>query len=119
MKIGPDQARSAALQGCSSAPGRPKGLRYLSAAIALCCASVVLVAQGGGGLDPALLLKPLADSWPSYSGDYTGRRHTALTQVNQANVKNLTLAFTARVTGGPGSGRSNPDGPQTYTGGEG
>ena len=40
-----------------------------------------------GGLDPAQLLKPLADSWPSYSGDYTGRRYSALTQINQANVK--------------------------------
>ena len=33
------------------------------------------------------LLKPLADSWPSYSGDYSGRRYSALTQINQSNVK--------------------------------
>ena len=26
------------------------------------------------GVDPASLRKPLADSWPTYSGDYTGRR---------------------------------------------
>ena len=36
----------------------------------------------GRGVDPADLLKPLADSWPSYSGDYTGKRYSALTQVN-------------------------------------
>ena len=36
-----------------------------------------------GGLDPAAILKPLADSWPTYSGDYTGRRYSALTQINQ------------------------------------
>ena len=40
------------------------------------------------------ILKPLADSWPTYSGDYTGRRYSALTQINQSNVKNLTLAWT-------------------------
>ena len=66
----------------------------------LMLAGVALVAQTDrGGLDPALLLKPLADSWPSYSGDYTGRRYSALTQITQANVKNLTLAWTARVSG--------------------
>ena len=78
-----------------------------------------VLAQSGGGLDPASLLKPLADSWTSYSGDYTGRRYSALTQVNQANVKNLTLAFAAKLTGGPGAGGNAPNGPQTFTGGEG
>ena len=39
-----------------------------------------------GGLDPAAILKPLADSWPTYSGDYTGRRYSALTQINQSTV---------------------------------
>jgi alcohol dehydrogenase (cytochrome c) len=68
-------------------------------------------AQGGGGLDPSLLLKPLADSWPSYSGDYTGRRYSALTQVNQSNVKQLTLAFTAKLSGGPGGGGGGGFGP--------
>src|SRR3954453_24200984 len=80
--------------------------------------------QSGSGLDPASLLKPLGDSWTSYSGDYTGRRYSTLTQVNQSNVKNLTLAFAAKVTGGPGAGGGgrggpNPEGPQTFTGGEG
>src|SRR6266511_5621704 len=73
---------------------------------------VALVAQSDRGLDPGLLLKPLADSWPSYSGDYTGRRYSALTQVNQSNVKHLTLAFAAKVTAGSG-------GAQTSIGGEG
>jgi alcohol dehydrogenase (cytochrome c) len=36
-----------------------------------------------GSLDPASLLKPLGETWPTYSGDYTGRRYSALTQVNQ------------------------------------
>jgi alcohol dehydrogenase (cytochrome c) len=57
---------------------------------------IVLAAQSGGGLDPALLLKPLGDSWPTYSGDYTGRRYSSLTQINQTTVKNLGLAWVSR-----------------------
>jgi alcohol dehydrogenase (cytochrome c) len=67
-------------------------------------APVLLTGQGQGGLDPASLLKPLGESWPTYSGDYTGRRYSSLTQINQATVKNLTLAWTARVTAGGGAG---------------
>ncbi len=54
-------------------------------------------------LDPATLLKPLADDWPSYSGDYSGKRYSKLTQINQSNVKNLTLAWSSRVTAGAGN----------------
>ena len=50
------------------------------------------------------MLKPLADSWPTYSGDYTGRRYSSLTQVNQTTVKNLTLAWTRRLAAGSGAG---------------
>jgi alcohol dehydrogenase (cytochrome c) len=55
-----------------------------------------------GGLDPVTLLAPLGRSWTSYSGDYSGRRFSALSQVNRATVKTLSLAWTARLTGGPG-----------------
>jgi alcohol dehydrogenase (cytochrome c) len=70
----------------------------------------MLMAQAAGGVDPADLLKPLKDSWPTYSGDYTGKRYSALNQIDQSNVKNLTLAWMARVTAGLGQGgrgRSN------------
>src|SRR6266550_4689141 len=60
--------------------------------------------QAQGGLDPAAIGKPLGDSWPTYSGDYTGRRYSSLTQVNQTTVKNLTLAWVGRVSAGPGGG---------------
>ena len=40
-----------------------------------------------------MLLHPPADSWPGYHGDYSGRRHTSLTQINPQNVKNLSLAW--------------------------
>jgi alcohol dehydrogenase (cytochrome c) len=67
-----------------------------------------LAAQDKGGLDPAALLKPLAESWPTYSGDYSGRRYSALTQINRDTVKNLGLAWVVRLTAGPpgaGGGR--------------
>ena len=56
------------------------------------------------GLDPSALLKPLAENWTSYSGDYSGRRYSALTQINQSNVKNLTLAWVSKLPGAPGGG---------------
>src|ERR1700757_2440052 len=80
---------------------------------------VVLVSLGSMGaqpLDPASLLKPLGESWPTYSGDYSGKRYSSLTQINQSNVKNLTLAWTSRVTPGTGGGRGSAP---TFVGGEG
>jgi acido-empty-quinoprotein group A len=55
-------------------------------------------------LDPALLTKPATDSWPTYNGDYSGRRFSTLAQINQSNVKHLTLAWIDRIKVGPGSG---------------
>jgi alcohol dehydrogenase (cytochrome c) len=63
-----------------------------------------LGAQDQGGLDPATIKKPLADSWLTYSGDYSGRRYSALTEINQATVKNLTLAWVAKLAAGLPSG---------------
>src|SRR6476619_4911425 len=85
------------------------------ASLVLILAPVVLIAQtpppqsapSSGGLDPATLLKPLGESWPTYSGDYTGRRYSTLTQINQTTIKNLGLAWLSRgfVQGSGASGR--------------
>src|ERR1043166_5464948 len=72
-------------------------------ALMLLAAPGILMAQGKG-VAPDELLKPLKDSWPTYNGDYSGRRYSALTQVNQSNVMHLTLAWSMRVTSGDGSG---------------
>lgn len=45
------------------------------------------------GLDPAALLKPPVNAWPTYQGDYSGRRYSPLDQINASNVKDLTLAW--------------------------
>src|SRR5215475_553586 len=66
-------------------------------------------------LDLAQNIKPLSDSWLTYSGDYSGKRYSTLTQINQSNVKNLTLAWLSRMTAGPG----NIGTLQTIIGGEG
>jgi len=80
--------------------GRLKAASTIAALVSL---ATVLVSAQQSGLDPAAILKPLSDSWPTYSGDYTGRRYSTLTQINQSNVKNLSLAWTARLTAGPGA----------------
>ena len=76
-------------------------------------------------LDPALLTKPATDAWPTYHGDYSGRRFSTLTQINQSNVKHLTLAWIFRVktgltpnaiVGGEGPEPQNPPtNPGTWT----
>ncbi len=55
-----------------------------------------LLAQGP--LDPALLLKPPTDAWPTYHGDYTGRHFSPLSQIDVSNAKNLSLAWFHRMT---------------------
>jgi alcohol dehydrogenase (cytochrome c) len=66
---------------------------------ALAFAPVILGAQGQG-LAPADLLKPLADSWPTHNGDYSGRRYSALKLVDRSTVKNLSLAWVSRLREG-------------------
>src|SRR5258705_9669763 len=87
-------------------------IKKIILALSLTMIPALLAGQSAtqGGLDPASLLKPLAESWPTYSGDYTGRRYSALKQIDTSNVKNLTLAWVARLspgsagTGGGGNG---------------
>ena len=45
------------------------------------------------GLNPATLSQPPVHSWPTYNGDYSGRRFSPLTKINDSNVKSLSLAW--------------------------
>ena len=76
-------------------------LHKLLLAAPILLAPAMLVGQSANGLDPAELLKPLKDSWPTYSGDYTGKRYSALNQINQSTVQHLTLAWMTKVAPGP------------------
>ena len=57
--------------------------------------SILIATLGlaGQGLDPAALVKPPADTWPTYNGDYSGRRHSELKQINASNIKSLRMAW--------------------------
>ena len=44
-------------------------------------------------LDQSKLLKQPTDTWPMYNGDYSGRRYSPLTQINNLNVKSLALTW--------------------------
>jgi acido-empty-quinoprotein group A len=47
----------------------------------------------GQELDPAALLKSPTDTWPTYNGDYSGKRFSTLDQINAGNINSLTLAW--------------------------
>jgi alcohol dehydrogenase (cytochrome c) len=62
---------------------------FLNFVCTLMC-SLLALAQGA---TEQVLLHPSPGSWPGYHGDYSGRRHSALSQITPANVKNLSLAW--------------------------
>ncbi|HEY4087204.1 MAG TPA: PQQ-binding-like beta-propeller repeat protein, partial [Bryobacteraceae bacterium] len=71
-------------------------------------------------LDPALLKKPATDSWPTYHGDYSGKRYSVLDQINQSNVNKLTLQwfYHANMTPDPTrTGGEHKEGDPLYWGG--
>ena len=73
--------------------------------LALTGVLTVLHAQAPGiNVTNAMILHPSADTWPVYNGDYTGRRFSTLVKINDKNVKNLSLAWTAAVSAGGGGG---------------
>lgn len=49
-------------------------------------------------LNPQTLLQPATDSWPTYNGDYSGRRYSTLTQINSSNINSLAVAWMFRIT---------------------
>ena len=83
--------------------------RLLTIGSALILGSIGLAGQAGQtapggatglGLDPARLLKPATDAWPSYNGDYSGRRFSTLNKINASNVGSLSLAWVYRLNPG-------------------
>ncbi|MGH9614036.1 MAG: acido-empty-quinoprotein group A, partial [Bryobacteraceae bacterium] len=60
-------------------------------------AALLPAALLGQMLNPAALLKPPADTWPTYNGDYSGRRHSPLSQINASNIGSLALAWMYRT----------------------
>lgn len=48
----------------------------------------------------ALLVAPTGENWPSYNGDYSGRRFSALSEITAENVGNLRAQWICHVRGG-------------------
>ena len=59
---------------------------------------------GQSRLDPAKPQQQPTDSWPTYHGDYSGRRYSALKQINASNINSLSLAWVYRTPTGVGAG---------------
>ena len=56
----------------------------------------------------AVAVSAFAQDWPTYNGDYSGRRYSPLAQINQSNIDSLSLAWVyrrirARAAGGGGN----------------
>jgi alcohol dehydrogenase (cytochrome c) len=65
----------------------------------------------GQGLDPRTLklFNQPAEAWPTYNGDYSGRRYSELKQINRSNIDFLKIEWMYRITGiGPQRGVGNP-----------
>ena len=69
----------------------------------LLCVSYFPVVAIGQGLNPADILKPKPGTWPTYNGDYSGRRYSSLKQINAGNVRDLKSAWTYHADAGPGA----------------
>lgn len=61
--------------------------------IVACCLLLSAAALQAQGLPGNALLEPPTTFWPTYNGDYSGRRYSSLKQINASNVNSLTLAW--------------------------
>src|SRR5438445_8007340 len=83
-------------------------MKTIKLLLPICVVTPALLLAQSRGLDPAAQLHPPADSWPTYSGDLTGRRYSTLKHIDKTNVKQLSLAWVARgfTEGSGATGRS-------------
>ncbi len=76
-------------------------LRQILCPILWClCAAWMLPGQA---LDPGKLGQPPVDAWPTYNGDYSGRRFSTLSKINTENVQAMSLAWVYRISAGTGT----------------
>jgi len=72
----------------------------LSLLLFAACLALHLGAQSRSSTTPALdvspedlLVRPVAENWTSYNGDYTGQRYSSLREITKANVLQLRAAW--------------------------
>jgi alcohol dehydrogenase (cytochrome c) len=66
---------------------------FIPLTLLLCSIAMVSLAATDEPLNPQQLVKALSSDWLTFNGDYSGRRYSALTQINQGTVGKLTLAW--------------------------
>ncbi len=68
-----------------------------AAALLVCLAVSPAPRARAAGLHPSDLLKAPTTTWPTYNGDYSGKRYSTLDQIRTSNVGNLALAWAFRA----------------------
>ena len=88
--------------------------RFPSTLAALLLAAVPAVVSTQS-LDPSKIPfgETPRDIWPTYYGDYSGRRYSPLDQIHQGNVKSLSLAWVYRANPSSSPGNVGGFGPET------
>ena len=83
--------------------GRIVGLTIRVLVCGLACGALA-VAAGQNAVDTTTFAHPPSVSWPTYNGDYSGRRFSPLTKINTGNVNALSLAWLHRANAGTTAG---------------
>ena len=60
------------------------------------------------GLEPTEILKALGatGNWPTYAGDYSGKRYSSLAEIDRSSVIRLAEAWKAKLTAGSGESQT-------------
>jgi alcohol dehydrogenase (cytochrome c) len=74
--------------------------RFLTLTLATCAAFA------SDAVDPSKFSVAPTTAWPTYNGDYSGRRFSPLTKLNATNVQSLSLAWVYRMNTGQFGGGS-------------
>src|ERR1051326_4128750 len=75
---------------------KPRTVALIVFWFAACTGLSLFAQQKGAGIDVSsedLLTSPVGENWPSYNGDYTGRRFSSLAEINRGNVSQLRAAW--------------------------
>ncbi|MEP6917219.1 MAG: acido-empty-quinoprotein group A [Acidobacteriota bacterium] len=76
-------------------------------ALAVLGAAVCMHGAQGGVEITSVLTQPPTTSWPTYNGDYSGRRFSPLAAIDDGNVSGLSLAWIYRANAGGTAGGGN------------
>jgi alcohol dehydrogenase (cytochrome c) len=73
-------------------------------------AGIAQQAPSSAGLNPTALqlFHQPSDTWPTYNGDYSGRRFSAVRQITQQNIQDLKIKWKYKITGIPPLRGSGP-----------